>query len=418
MAAQPAVPPVVMAPPVTRRQARQQRRRQQHRKVGLLGGAAIAVAAIIVVGALAFGVHKVVEHHDGTKRTQATVLLQVQGSTRAADASVLLAHDPSTKNGVVVLVPPRTITNVCGYGQQNFGAALALPNGASTSQAALSSMLNGVTIDGSWVLTPAQLAKLINVFGGITVDVDTNVIQHTSKGGVVLVPQGQDKKLNGTQAVQYALYNTSPSADAAAQLARLNRVLDATFQALPTSPAPIAAALRQLGAGGTSSLGATRLSTLLAGLAADSRTASGLFPTDLPVTPIDSGGSSPSYAVDTSASGVPQLVHTWLANSVPTDAIASRTSVLLLNGVGTPGLVPTACPRLAALGFSFAGSGNAATFNNPKSQIDVGSDADVPLGERVAHALGLPNSDVVRSTMDQSVAKVIVVLGGDYKVKT
>ena len=82
--AQPTVPPVVMAPPVTRRQARQARRRQQHRRVGLLGGAAIAVAAIVVVGALAFGVHKVVEHRRRHEADQATVLLQVQGSNQAA----------------------------------------------------------------------------------------------------------------------------------------------------------------------------------------------------------------------------------------------------------------------------------------------------------------------------------------------
>ena len=234
----------------------------------------------------------------------------------------------------------------CGFGLQNFGAVLALPNGVSTSQTALSSMLSGVTIDGSWVLTPAQLAKLINVFGGINVDVDTNVVQHTSKGGVIVVPAGSNEKLNGTQAVEYALYNSSPSAGAAAQLARMNRVLDATFQALPTTPASIAAALRQLGPGGTSSLGATKLSTLLAGLAADSRSASGLFPTDLPVKPIDSGGASPSYGVDTVCSG--QLVHTQLAAPLPKDATGSHASVWLLNGVGTPGLVQTACPRLTA----------------------------------------------------------------------
>jgi hypothetical protein len=405
-----------MAPPVTRRAARQARRRQQHRRVGLAGGIAIGVAAVVVIAATVFGVNKAVNHHSGSKRTQSTVLLQVQGSNRSAAASVLLAHNPSTKSGVEVLVPNRVITNVCGYGQQNFGAVLALPNGASASQQALSGMLDNITIDGSWVLSPAQLAKLIDVFGGVTVDVDTNVVQHTAGGGAkVLIPAGNHQHLDGAKAVEYALYTTSAQANAAAELTRLNRVMDGMLQAFPTTPAAIAAALRQLGTGGGSTLGATKLSTLLAGLAADARSSSGLFPTDLPIVPLNAGGSSPSYEVDTTATGVPQLVHTQLADSLPAGNQTHQTSVLLLNGLGTPGLVTSACPRIASHGFINAGSGNASSFTNDLSQVEVKSNADVSIGDQIAHALGLPTSDVVRTTEDESVADVIVVLGRDYQ---
>lgn len=413
---QPVAPPVVMAPRVTRRQARLQRRREQRRRVGLLGGAAIAVVALIVVAGLAFGVHKVVTRNHGTKRTQSTVLLQLRGPNGGAAASVLLAHNPATNSGVEVLVPARVITDVCGFGSQNFGNVLALPNGVAASQQAMSAMLNNITVDGSWVLTPAQFAKLIDALGGITVDhVDVNVVRHTpGGGGQILVPAGTNRKLTGTQAMEYALYMTSPSENAAAELARLHQVVDTTIQALPTSPTAIAALLRQLGSGGTSTLGATRLAALLAGLASDDRSTAGVLPTDLPVTAIDAGGASPSYRIDDTATGVPQLVHSQLANSLPADAGRSRPSVLLLNGVGTPGLVLTACPRLTAHGYAYAGSNNAATFNNPRSSVQIRSDADIALGDGVARALGLPNSDVQISRTDQSVADVIVVLGEDY----
>ena len=112
------------------------------------------------------------------------------------------------------------------------------------------------------------------------------------------------------------------------------------------------------------------------------------------MTSIDAGGSTPSYRVDDSATGVPQLVNGQLASSLPAGADRHRPTVLLLNGVGTPGLVQTACPKLAAEGFAYAGSNNAATFNNPKSTVEVDSDADVGLGDQVAHALGLPDGDV------------------------
>jgi LytR cell envelope-related transcriptional attenuator len=409
--------PIVMAPEVSRRQARQQLRREQRRRIGLFGGVAIAIGAVIVVAALGFGYHAVKEHHDGPKRSQATVLLQIRASNGGAAASVLLAHDPATSTGVEVLVPSRVITDVCGYGEQNFGDVLGLPNGQIGSQEALTAMLNGVSVDGSWVLAPAQLAKLINAIGGITVDsVDVNVVRRTpGGGGQVLVPAGANRKLNGTQAVEYALYVTSPSAAAAAELERLNQVLTATLLALPRTPTAVAALLRQLGPGGTSTLGATRLSSLLAGIGVDSRTTAGLFPTDLPVTSIDAGGSSPSYRVDSSATGVPQLVSNQLANSVPAGAGKPKASVLLLNGVGTPGLVQTACPLLAAHGFAFAGSNNAPTFDNATSSVEIKSNSDVDLGQQVAHALGLPDSDVLLSSEDQTVADVIVILGRDYQ---
>ena len=180
------------------------------------------------------------------------MLLQIQSPNHTAAGSVLLAHDPSTKSGVEVLVPSHVIADVCGYGPQNFGEILALPNGVTASRQALSAMLDGVTVDGSWVLQPAQLAKLIDSLGGITVDkVDVNVIRRGANGSrLIVVPAGANRKLNGTQAVEYALYSTSAEAPAAAELARLQEVVDATVQALPRTPTAVAAQLRALGAGG------------------------------------------------------------------------------------------------------------------------------------------------------------------------
>jgi anionic cell wall polymer biosynthesis LytR-Cps2A-Psr (LCP) family protein len=412
----PAVPPVVMAPPVSRRQARQQQRRQEHRRVGLVGGSAIAVAALVVAAGLGlFAHHHYAPHHSAPKRTQTTVLLQVQGANRTAAASVLLANNTANKSGVEVLVPEHLITAVCGYGQQDFGNILALPNGAAASQQAMSQMLNGVTVDGSWVVTEAQLAKLIDVFGGVTVDVDVNVVQRTSGGGgKVLIPAGSNEPLRGAQAVQYALYDASARAGAAGEQARMSRVLTAMFEALPTDPQPIAAALRTLGSGAGSTLGISRLSTMLAGLAAASRSQSGMFLTDLPVSAIDAGGAAPSYNVDSSGGEIRQLVHTQLADSVPANAATTQPSVYLLNGVGTPGLVLSACSRLSSHGFAFAGSGNAATFNNKTSSVEIKSDSDVALGNQVAHALGLSTGDVELTNENQNVADVLVILGGDY----
>jgi hypothetical protein len=308
---------------------------------------------------------------------------------------------------------------VCGYGSQNFGDILALPGGEAATTQVLTAMLNNVAIDGSWVLPEATLVKLVGDLGGITANVDVNVTRRNSNGtSTVLVAAGNGVPLSGSQAAAYATYTASAHEDASAQQARLQQVVDGILAALPKSPTDIAAQLRRLGSAGASTLGVAKLSSVLAGLAAAQRSESGLFPTDLPVTPIDSGGA-PSYQVDdTSATGVPQLVKTQLAASVPAGGGRPAPSVYLLNGVGDPREVPTACPRLAANGLAFAGSNNASTFSNTaRSVVEISSDSasDVALGDRVAKALGLSASDVERNPQDQTVADVIVTLGSDYR---
>jgi len=340
------------------------------------------------------------------------VLLQLQAPDHTAEASVLLAHDSATTKGnAEILIPSRVIADVCGYNSLNFGEVLGLPGGDVASRQALSSMLENATIDGSWVLQPAQLTKLVNLVGGITVDVDVDVVQRTGGGGGrVLVPAGVGRHLNGVQAVEYATYSTSTRADASEQLTRLQRVIDATATGLPSTPTAVSALLRQLGPGSGSTIGATRLGDFLTGFATSERGVGTLLPIDLPTSLIDAGGA-PSYRVDTA--GANKLAATNLAGSLPADAGKPRPTVELLNAVGTPGLVATACPLLAAHNLTYAGSGNAA-FDNQLSTVVV-SNNDIDLGYRVADALKLPRSDVRRTSVNQSVADVIVTLGRDYK---
>jgi hypothetical protein len=404
--------PIPAPEPKSRRELRAERKRQQRKRMGAAGIAAVVVGGLVAAAAVTFGVKQATKDDKEPAPEQTTVLLALAGSDGNAVNSALLAHDPRT-GGVEVLMPARVLTEVCGFGNQQLGEVLGLPDGAKLSRTAVSGLLGGVTVDATWVLTAAELARLVDEVGGITVDVDVNVVQKRPDGSRVLVVQrGAGQHLSGEVAATYAAYSISGET-AAGNLVRLQGVLDGLLAALPTDEGKVERLVGSLGKTAQSSFGAKRLSATLAGLAAAAR-ADDVLPTDLPVQKIDAGGP-PAYRVDTAATK--QFVETNLAASLPASARGERTRVFVQNGVGTPGLVITACNKLVDAGYAFAGSGNASDFNHATSKVLVfdRSVASAELGNAVARSLRLPTSDVAVSTQGQNVADVLVILGKDYK---
>jgi hypothetical protein len=308
-------------------------------------------------------------------------------------------------------MPSRVITDVCGFGTLQFGDILKLPAGFRLAQRATSDLLGGVIVDGTWAVTTTQLQRLVDAVGGVTVDVDTDVIQRGPGGAsVVVVQKGNGQHLYGARAVAFATY-VGAGEDASAVLARFQTVLDGVLAQLPASHDAITGVVNKVGA--TSTLGAQRLAQVLTSLRSDVRS-NNVLPTDLPTVKIDAGGS-PAYRVDTA--GTTRLVSSNLGDSWPESARHPRLRVFVQNGVGTPGLVDVACSRLTGAGFAFAGSGNAPHFGFPTSKVLVFDEsvAAARNGDRVASALRLPTSDVEVSSQGQNVADVVVILGKDFK---
>jgi hypothetical protein len=136
---------------------------------------------------------------------------------------------------------------------------------------------------------------------------------------------------------------------------------------------------------------------------------------DVPTKPIDSGGGATSYRLDSTETT--KLVRSRLASSLPSRTGPAKPTVLIENGVGTSGLVESACNKLLPAGYGFAGSGNAPNFNYAKSQVIVfdSTVATARIGNEIARLLKLPEDDVVASSQGQNVADVVVILGRDYK---
>lgn len=406
--------PAPLAVRKSRRELRADRRRQQRRRLGVVGIVGVVIAALAVAAAVGFGVERATSGGHHKPFGQTTLLLSVAGADGTAVETALLAHDDRTNDGVELLIPGRVLTEVCGFGNQQLGQILALPNGQELSRSTVSDLLGGVTVGGSWVLTTEQLARLVDAVGGVTVDVDVDVIQQRADGSrVLVVGKGAQQHLTGARAAAFATYQRSDE-DALANLVRLQGVLDGIEAALPRDKAAVGRIVRSLGAGAQSSLGVDRLSAFLIGLAADARQ-NKLLPSDLPVIKIDSGGGQPAYRVDTQQTAA--FVDGNLAASLPASARTQHKRVFVQNGVGTPGLVVSACSKLVRAGFAFSGSGNATTFGYKTSKVLVfdRTVASAELGDNVARVLGLPTNDVAVSTTGQNIADVLVILGKDYK---
>jgi hypothetical protein len=405
-----APPTIKMSRAERRRKQKKKQRRQRGSVVGVLAVVGAIVAAVVVVKAAGGGDDKT---SAATVRTQTTLLFQIRGADNKAAASALLAHDPKPASGaspgVMLLVPSRVIADIPGRGSAPFGNALGLATSPTLSQATLTDLI-GVTVDGTMAFTGATFVRFINNLGGIVADVDTDVVR-TAKSGpsLVLVPSGDGQRLDGAAAFAYATYGTGPT-----QLPRVQHVLEGILAKL-TAPTVFANAMRGLGTGAQLTMSVSRAGDLLTGVAADDRT-NQIDVQSLDVKPVDTGGPA-AYIID--APRVREFVNRSLKASVPEGLLGGANRVLVKNGIGTPLLGTTTRERLLRAGFVYVDGGNVPGFprRNATSVVLVfstGPDAQAR-GTKVAGALGLPSADVQVSTLGQSVADVIVILGRDYK---
>jgi hypothetical protein len=390
--------------PGRRRRTEQRRRRQQRRRrlaasAGVLALLAAAALALVLVQRGPADSTEVADQG----RTQRTLLLQVRGADGTAALSALAAHDEPSSTGAVVLVPPQVIVDLPGAGSLPFGQALATgdPNG---SRNALADLL-GVTVDGTWVLDVAAFAALVDAVAGVPAEVDVPVLQENA----VVVPQGS-ATLNGTQALALATY-LAPGEPEQSRLARVQEVLSGLLTALPEDPSAVEQLITGLAEGSASSEPVTQLAELLLGLKADAAAEQLQYDT-LPVIPIDPGGGVTSFRL--AAEAARALVDRALAQSVPEGVRQSGNRVLVLNGVGTPGLGEAVRARLVANDFVFVASRNAESFGYQTTQILVPQSTPEAqaLGEQVADALGVAPD--VRQADLGSLADVVVVVGADF----
>ncbi len=388
----------------------ERKRRERRRRLAVSAGAAVVVLALVV--AYVVGRSPAGEQPGAVTpgRSQSTVLLKIGDPTVTGMA--LLASDPASGDGAVVLIPSKLVVDVAGFGPMTLAEAASLPDPARAANALADTL--GITVDGTWELSSEALAAMVDAAGGVTVDVDTDVTGPGQGGGqVILIPAGT-QTLDGASAAVYAAFLGKGEPEES-RLARLDAVLSAALDGLSTDPGQVTLSLGSLGAGSVSNV-PDALPGMLAALRSAEASTSVVHRT-LPVSVIDAGDSQPSVGVDQSAAG--ELVDDLLAGSKAASRPGGDVRVLVQNGVGTPGLGSSARDRLVADGFTYVAGGNAAKFGTPKSLVLIteSTAAKRAEGAAIATALGLPDSAVRLTSQGQSVADVVVILGKDYNPK-
>ncbi|MGH8894085.1 MAG: LCP family protein, partial [Actinomycetes bacterium] len=341
---------------------------------------------------------------------QQTLLVQVTGADGVAASSGLSGITPREDTASLMLVPSGLLVEVAGTGNLPFGETVTLPEPSAPAQA-LTDLL-GVRVDDSWVLTVQGLAAIVDAVGGVEAEVDVDVVTTDAQGRQTVVARPGKQRLAGPAAAAFATYRVEGEPEQA-RLARFDDVLAGLLAALPDDRAGVVAALEKAGEGSRATAEPTLLADRLLGMKRAAETES-LVSDVLPVTEIDTGSAVPTYGIEPGQ--VAARMRSLFPGALQKDAGGQVVRVLVENGVGTPGLVEQARAKLVAAGFRFVNGGNAGSFGAGPSTVLIpdGTDESVGRGQRVAAALGLPDSAVSTSDRGQTVADVIVILGSDF----
>ncbi len=389
----------------------------QHRLLIVSGVVAGLVAAVFLVWAV-FG--KPHDNYDSsptpsasaTGPVQPTLLWLVQDKEGIAVNDALLSVGGSVKRANVITIPSNVVVDVATGGTLPFGqiARLPDPNGPAS---ALSDAI-GVNVDGTFAMNALAFSGLVDAVGGITADVDVDVLAVAADGTqTVVVSAGRAVVLQGPQAAAYATY-LAPGEPEEARMARFTQVLRLTVAKLPSDVTKVGSIISGLGASARSTVPTSVLAAFLVKLQSDVLVDNAAYK-NLPVKPIDSGGTVTAYGVDQAAAAV--MVQELLPDAARKPGPNTKVRVLVQNGVGTPGLNAAARQLIVDAGFTFVNGANAPTLGHETTQIVVpdATDQSRTWGNDIAIALGVSPSDVVVDASGQSVADVIVVLGADFK---
>jgi anionic cell wall polymer biosynthesis LytR-Cps2A-Psr (LCP) family protein len=342
---------------------------------------------------------------------QPTLLFQIKDAEGIAIDNALLSVGGSTGRANAVTVPYTLVVDVATGGTLPFGQIARLPDPDASADAL--SDATGINVDATLSMDTLAFSGLVDAVGGVVADVDVDVVATQPDGTeVVVVPAGPGRTLQGPQAAAYATY-LAPGEPEEARMARFIQVLRLVVAKLPQDESKVEAIFTGLGASSRATVPTAQIAQFFVRLNADV-IADDVVYRNLPVKPIQDGGTPTSYTVDAEATSA--MVAELFPDAARKPGPNSKVRVLVQNGVGSPGLNASARQQILDAGFTFVNGGNAATLGQTTTTIIVPDTTPESLawGNDIAVALKVPATAVQVATTGQSVADVIVVLGADF----
>ncbi|MGI8576255.1 MAG: LCP family protein [Egibacteraceae bacterium] len=310
----------------------------------------------------------------------------------------------------VLFIPPGTLTEVPGVGLQTMASALQF-GGAPLLQSSVEGAL-GIGIDQVAVVGPEELAAFFDRSGGLTVDVDQQLIKRRANGSARVRFEAGSQPMDGAKLADYWTF-TEVDGEDLALFVRQQDLMETLLEALAFDEA-----LRgRMLADGAPALGLTTESGWTEALFSALASAAEAGRLEFDITPVEpfggvDGRGNPTFLL--AEEELETFVATYLAPSVPESAKNGPVRVQVLNGVGTPGLAEAVDQALRGGGFRVVQTENANSFDYAETRILVYDERESTLerADRVRELLGTGSIQVSRQP--QSMVDMSIVVGSDF----
>lgn len=317
------------------------------------------------------------------------------------DAMMVVALDLDHNTVKAISIPRDTRIDIPGHGTQKLNAANVY-GGPELTMSMIQSLV-GVNIDYYIKTNIAGLTNIVDLVGGVGVDIEKDMHYTDRRGGLYINLRKGYRHLNGDKALQYVRFRH----DALGDITRMER--QQKF---------LRALARQIVSPGNFSKWPTVADQLytkgyietnmnLKDLEAIAKIASNV-PQDKVVTETAPGTTQTIdrisyYIIDTTKTA--ELAQQLL---MPSSNVKARVEVL--NGAGIGGIATKVADNIKLSGYAIASTGNAPNFGYDKTEIIVHNEKI----DETEIAMMLRCSNIKRDSNTSTGADITVIVGKDY----